>query len=130
MPGAVGERSEGRFREWRGPAREQPHRRASLGGEARRRAEPGVVGRHAHEDGALRKPIEHRIDVEATQEGDGNGGQQRAVQCHEEAVDVEDRQAVNEVIVRGEVPRVVEGVGVGSESLVGEGGAFGPAGGS
>ena len=35
-----------------------------------------------------------RIDIEATQEGDGNGGQQRAVECHEEAVDVEDRQAV------------------------------------
>ena len=88
------------------------------------------MGRHAHEDSALRETIEYGIDVEATQEGDGNGGQQRAVECHEEAVDVEDRQAVNEMIVRGEVPRVVEGVGVGSESLVGEGGAFGSARGS
>ena len=68
----------------------------------------GVVGRHAHEDGALRKPIEHRIDIEATQEGDGNGGPLGAVQCHEEAVDVEDRQAVDEVIVRGEVPCFVK----------------------
>ena len=129
MPGSIGERSEGRFCEWRGPhvnSRIDAHRSAV----GARRAEPGVVGRHAHEDGALRKPIEYRIDIEATQEGDGNGGQQRAVQCHEEAVDVEDRQAVDEVIVRGEVPCVVKGVGVGSESLVGEGGAFGSAGGS
>ena len=35
MPGSIAERSEGRFCEWRGPTREQPHRRASLGGEAR-----------------------------------------------------------------------------------------------
>ena len=62
------------------------------------------MGRHAHEDGALRKPIERRIDVEATQEGDGNRGQQRAVQCHEEAVDVEDRQAGATTVLRVRLP--------------------------
>jgi len=52
------------------------------------------------------------------------------VQGHEQAMDVEDGQGVQQDVVRREAPGLVQGQGVGRQGAVGEHGALGPARGS
>ena len=112
------------------PGDEEPHPRRRLGIQHVVLEQADVEGRHPHQHGRPRHQLEDPVDVELRQEDHRGVGEERDVGRDEEAVGVEDRQRVDQHVVRGEAPGVDQGPGVRDEVSVGQHRALGAAGGA
>ena len=81
---------------------------------------PGIKRRHAHQRGRARHRGQDRIGVEPGLKQHCRAGKQRDIDGDEQAVGMEDRQRVNEDVVRGEAPEIDENLGVGDKVVVGQ----------
>ena len=92
--------------------------RVSLWRQARVRQQPGIEGRHAHHHRRGGQRREHRVQIELRQQDHAGARKQRDIGGDEQAVDVKNRQGVQQHILRGEAPDSLEAVGVGTEIAV------------
>ena len=130
MAGAGLEQFEGLQQQRRRAADEQPHVAA---GRARQRGfvqESHVECRHAHEDGRLGQVRDHRARVEPVHPDRPAAVEQRAVRRHEQAMDMEDRQRVDQHVARAPAPIVLQDPGVAQQVGVAEHRALAAAGGA
>jgi hypothetical protein len=91
-----------------GAGDEQPHVLAGFPVQARVGQQAGVEGRDAHEDGGARQQAEDLLHVELRQEQHRRAVQQHAVGRDEQPVGVEDRQGVQQHVVRLPAPIAVQ----------------------
>ena len=115
VPGSLLEGAEGIGEQRRRAGDEQPHVPADFPVEARLFQKPGVERRHAHEHRRSRQPAEDGVDVELRQKQNRRAVQHRAVQRHEQAVDMIDRQGVEQHVPRHPAPIAVQSQGVGRQ---------------
>ena len=87
---------EGVDQQRRRAADEEAHAAARLARQRRLGEQAHVQRRHAHEDARPGQLANHRLGVEAREPEHPGAGEQRAVRGDEEAVDVEDRQRVDQ----------------------------------
>ncbi len=127
MPGAILEALEGLHQQWRGTGNEQAHVGAMLLRESGIVEQAGVIGRHAHHHRALRQMGPGKRGRERRRPAHLRTRQQHATQRHEQAVDVEDRQAVEQSVRVGEAPEIDQHLGIGLEVAVSQHDALGQA---
>ena len=98
-----------------------------LAAQARVLQQPDIKGRHPHHHCGGRKAAEDFLNVELGQQDDGSARRQADIDRHEQAVDVEDRQGVQQHIIMAEMPKLTQHFGIGPQVAVGEHGALGNA---
>ncbi len=118
MPGARLEIDERLLEQWCRPRDEQPDVVGLLLAEVALPEQARVIRRYAHQHRALRQIAHDLADVVAGQPAHAGAGQQRAADGDEQAVDVEDRQRVQQAIGIAESPGLHQRLGVSQQVRV------------
>ena len=99
----------------RRPADEQSHVGAACPIETAMFEQAGVERRNAHERRGARQRLNDRVGVKAVMEDHLRPRQQRDIDGDEQAMRVENRQGVDERVVRREAPQIDERERVGEQ---------------
>ncbi len=102
------------------PRDEQPEVVGLLLAEVALSEQARVIRRYAHQHRALRQVAHDLADVVARQPAHARAGQQRAADGDEQAVDVEDRQRMQQTIGLVESPGLDQRLGVSQQVRVGQ----------
>ena len=126
---AAAEFVEGVEQQWRRSGDEQSHAAADVPVEPWLGEQPRVERGHAHHGGGARHIPDQRLGVEPAVQQDARAGEQDGVHGDKKPVHMEDRQRVDEHVVRGEAPEFAQHLRIRGEIAVGHHCALGPPGG-
>src|SRR5690606_5235799 len=108
----------------------KPHVAAEIRIEPRAVQQPDIKGRDTHQHGRLRQMVKDRIAIKFWQENYPRAVEQSAMEGDEQAMDMEDRQRMEEDVARPPLPEFMENKGVGREIAMGQHGPLRPPGGA